>query len=118
MPKGSGGGGSGGRSGGGGDLVQKKYQQTVQVMENLKSGKLSRADVNAAISGLEKQENTIWSKYDKVASVKGKSVLSKSDENKLYALGNKKDVLQSALDFTRPGYTGPGPKHYLSQNMH
>lgn len=114
----SGGGGSGGRSGGGGDLVQKKYQQTVQVMENLKSGKLSRADVNAAISGLEKQENTIWSKYDKVASVKGKSVLSKSDENKLYALGNKKDVLQSALDFTRPGYTGPGPKHYLSQNMH
>ncbi len=119
MSGGSGGGGNGGRTGGGGgDLRQEKYKQTVEVMENLKSGKLSRADVNAAINGLEKQEDKIWDKYKNVAPIPGQSVISKSDDAKLYAIGNKKDVLQSALDFTRPGYTGPGPKHYLSQNMH
>lgn len=116
MGGGSGGSGSGGR--GGGDLVQEKYQQTVKVMENLKSGKLSRADVNAAINELEKQENKIWDKYENVKPIPGKSVISKKDDAKLYELGNKKDVLQRALDFTRSGYTGPGPKHYLSQNMH
>ena len=119
MGGGSGGGGKSGRGGGGGsDLVQEKYQQTVQVMDNLKSGKLSRADVNDAIRGIEKQEDAIWAKYDNVAPIPGKSVISKKDDAALYKLGNKKDVLQSALDFTRPGYTGPGPKHYISQNIH
>ena len=124
MPKSSGGGGNGGRSGGGGgpgdgaDLVQEKYKQTVVIMDNLKSGKLSRDDVKSAITELERQENKIWGKYNNVAPIPGKSVISKKDDAELYKIGNKKDVLQSALDYTRKGYIGPGPKHYLSQNMH